>query len=116
MKKLLFVFALLGGLIYLSPSDLMAQTVNNSEVSLKTQAKIQKAKEKLAKNQASHQKAVEKLQKMRADYDKKNGAGKLSPNDIEKITKKLNKQSKAIEKLEKKRSKLEAFIAKNSLY
>jgi septal ring factor EnvC (AmiA/AmiB activator) len=114
MKKLIVAFVLLTGLIYLSPSEVMAQTVSTVQVDAKTQAKLEKAKEKLAKNKADHSKAVEKLSKMRADYDKKHSAGKLSPNDVEKITKKLGKQSKKIEKLEKSRSKLEEFIRKNS--
>ena len=114
MKKLFFALILLGGLIYLSPSEVMAQTVSTTQVDAKLQGKLDKANEKLTKNKVAHEKAVNKLNKMRADYDKKHGAGKLSPNDVEKITKKLTKQSKSIDKLEKKRSKLEAFIAKNS--
>lgn len=114
MNKLIFVFALLGGLIYLSPSEVIAQKVPTTQVDAKTQAKLEKANEKLTKNKADHEKAVEKLKKMRESYDKKNSAGKLSPNDVEKITKKIGKQSKSIEKLEKNRIKLEEFIRKNS--
>lgn len=51
---------------------------------------------------------------MRADFDKKNAAGKFSPNDVEKITKKIGKQTKSIEKIEKEMSKLEEYIRKNS--
>ena len=114
MKKLIVAFVLLAGLIYLSPSKVMAQTVSAAQVDAKTQAKIEKAKEKLAKNKDDHSKALEKLSTMRADYDKKHSAGKLSPNGVEKITKKLGNQSKKIEKLEKSISKLEKFIEKNS--
>jgi peptidoglycan hydrolase CwlO-like protein len=114
MKKLIFTFILLGGLIYLSPSEVIAQTVSTTEVDAKTQEKIQKSKEKLIKYNEDHQKGVDKLKKMRADFDKKNAAGKLSPNDVEKITKKIGKQTKSIEKIEKEISKLEEYIRKNS--
>jgi len=104
----------MGGLIYLSPSEVIAQVVNTSTVSTKTQEKIEKAKEKIEKYNEAHEKAITNLQKTRADFDKKNLAGKLSPNDVEKITKKMNKQSKSIEKLEKKIRKEKEFIQKNS--
>ncbi|PZX51815.1 hypothetical protein LV84_03573 [Algoriphagus ratkowskyi] len=114
MKKLIFTCILLGGLIYLSPAEVIAQSVSTSTVDSKTQEKLEKSKIQLEKYTESHRKAVEKLAKTREDYDKKNGAGKLSPNDVEKITKKLGKQSKSIEKLDKKIRKLEEYIRKNS--
>ncbi len=114
MKKLIYAFILLGGLIYLSPSEVMAQVVSTTTSDAKTQDKIEKSKVQLEKYKEDHRKAVEKLAKARADYDKKNAAGKLSPNDVEKITKKMGKQSKSIEKLDKKIRKLEEYIRKNS--
>lgn len=114
MKKLIFIFIFLGGLIYLSPSEVMAQTVISSTADTKTQEKVEKSKVKLEKYKEDHEKAVKKRQDLRENFEKKNSAGKLSPNDIEKITKKMEKQSKSIEKLEKKISKLEDFLKENS--
>lgn len=42
MKKLIYTFKILSGLIYLSPSEVMAQTVSTTEVDAKTQEKSQK--------------------------------------------------------------------------
>jgi len=102
MKKLICVFILLGGLTYLTPMESMAQEVVATSVDAKTLEKIEKSKEKIEKYTEQHTRAVEKLTKVRVDFDKKNAAGKLSPNDVEKATKKMGKQSKSIEKLEKK--------------
>ncbi len=114
MKKLILLFTLLVGLIYISPSELSAQTVITSGIDAKTQEKIEKAQVKIEKYKADHEKAVAKRQDLRENFEKKNSAGKLSPNDIEKITKKIDKQAKSIEKLEKKMAKLEKFIEENS--
>lgn len=114
MRKLIYVFILLGGLLYLSPSEVMAQEVSITNVDAKTQEKVEKAKVKLEKYQENHKKALEKRQDLRENFEKKNSAGKLSPNDIEKITKKIDKHSKSIEKLEKKMGKLEEYIRENS--
>ncbi|REG90511.1 hypothetical protein C8N25_1069 [Algoriphagus antarcticus] len=110
----MFVFILLGGLIYLSPSEVMAQEVITNTVDAKTQSKVEKAKVKLKNYQEHHVKAVEKSRNLRANFEKKNSAGKLSPNAVEKMTKKMEKQSKSIEKLEKKMDKLKKYIEKNS--
>tara|TARA_R110002020_G_scaffold264523_2_gene479292 strand:+ start:599 stop:946 length:348 start_codon:yes stop_codon:yes gene_type:complete len=114
MKKIIFAFILLGGLIYLSPPEIMAQEVSTSSTNVKIQQKIEKSKENLEKLNEKHQKAIQKLEKTRADFDKKNGAGKLSPNDVAKITKKLSKQTKSIEKIEKKIAKEEKFLRENT--
>ena len=114
MKKLIYSFLLVGGLIYISPDQVMAQEVITSTVDAKTQEKVEKSKEKLLKLNEDRQKAIEKLEKTRADFDKKNAAGKLSPNDVAKITKKMGKQSKSIEKIEKKIAKEEEFIKENT--
>lgn len=114
MQKLMYAFILLGGLIYLSPSEVMAQTVRTTEVNTKTQEKVEKAKVKLQQNKEDHENAIEKLSKLRADFEKKHSAGKLSPNSVEKMTNKIQKQSKSIEKFEKKMDKLEEYILKNS--
>ncbi|PZX50248.1 hypothetical protein [Algoriphagus chordae] len=115
MKKLIFVFMLLGGMMYLSSSQVIAQTVTTAtKAELKTQEKLLDSKVKLEKYEQDHEKAIEKRQDLRADFEKKNSSGKLSPNDVEKMTKKMDKQSKSIEKLEKKMDKLKKYIAENS--
>tara|TARA_R110002020_G_scaffold287003_2_gene502490 strand:- start:4272 stop:4616 length:345 start_codon:yes stop_codon:yes gene_type:complete len=114
MKKLIFTFILLGGLLYLSPSEIMAQEVNTSTADAKTQEKVEESKVKLAKYTEDHQKALEKNQELKADFEKKHASGKLSPNDVEKMTKKMDKQAKSIEKLEKKMSKLDEYIKENT--
>lgn len=114
MKKLILLFSLLVGLIYISPSELIAQTVISTGIDAKTQEKVEKAKVKIERYKETHKKAVAKRQDFRENFEKKNSAGKLSPNDIEKITKRIEKQAKSIAKLEKKMAKLEKFIEENS--
>ncbi len=114
MKKLILLFTLFVGLLYLSPSELIAQTVINTGIDSKTQEKVEKAKVKIEKYKEAHEKGVAKRQDLRENFEKKNSAGKLSPNDIEKITKRIEKHAKSIEKLEKKMAKLEKFIEENS--
>lgn len=114
MKKLILLFSLLVGLIYISPSELIAQTVISTGIDAKTQEKVEKAKVKIERYKETHKKAVAKRQDLRENFEKKNSAGKLSPNDIEKITKRIEKQAKSIAKLEKKMAKLEKFIEENS--
>lgn len=114
MKKLIFAFIITGGLVFLSLPEILAQEVSASTVDAKTQEKVEQAKKKLEKYNQDHVKEVEKRQKLRVSFEKKNSSGKLSPNDVEKMTKKMDKQAKSIEKLEKKISKLEKFIKENS--
>ena len=114
MKKLILAFLLICGAAYIKPSEVQAQEVSSTEVDDKTQAKVEKSKEQLEKYQSKRQKEIEKHDKVRAKFDSDNAAGKLSPNDADKITKKLDKQTKSIEKLEKKIAKLEEFIEENS--
>lgn len=114
MKKLLITSVFVGALFYMAPSPTFAQEISTTTVDAKTQIKIEQSKEKIQKYNEQRRKAVEKLDNMRADFDKKNLAGRLSPNDVEKIMKKINKQSKTINKLEKKIAKEEKFISRNT--
>ncbi|WP_192346562.1 hypothetical protein [Algoriphagus sp. Y33] len=114
MKKLIFVLFLLVGVVYLSPSEATAQEVSSAAVDAKVQEKVKKSIAQLEKYKGQHEKAVEKRIDLRTDFEKKNSAGKLSPNDVAKITKKIDKHSKSIEKLEKKMKKLEVYISENS--
>ncbi len=72
------------------------------------------AKVKIEKYKAALEKAVAKRQDLRENFEKKNSAGKLSPNDIEKITKRIEQHAESIEKLKKKMAKLEKYIEENS--
>ncbi|MEB2786693.1 hypothetical protein [Algoriphagus persicinus] len=114
MKKLILLFTVLVGLIFLSIPEVVAQTVSTIGIDAKTQEKVIKVKVKLIKYKEDHRKALEKRQDLREDFEKKNSAGKLSPNDIEKVTKKIDRHSRLIEKPEKKMRKLEEFIKENT--
>ncbi|MEB2778282.1 hypothetical protein SYJ56_23425 [Algoriphagus sp. D3-2-R+10] len=114
MKKLIVAIFLLGGMTHLSSTEAIAQEVSITEVNTKVQEKVEKAEAKLEKYREDHKKALEKRRDLREGFEKDNSAGKLSPNDIEKVTKKIDKHSKSIEKLEKKMGKLEEFINENS--
>ena len=114
MKNLILALTLFAGLYLVSPTISFAQEVIISSSDSKTQEKVEKSKAKLEKYKEQHTKAVEKRLDLRTSFEKKNSAGKLSPNDIGKITKKIDKQSKSIGKLEKKMKKLEDYIKKNS--
>ncbi len=113
MKKLLVLFAFLGGIYLLNPSYSYAQTTASglTKSELKQQAKIEKAKEKLQKDTIKIEKLREKHAKNLSKFQKKNSSGSLSPNDIDKMTKALGKQTKDIEKLEKDIAKLKELIA-----
>jgi hypothetical protein len=67
----------------------------------------------LGKKLEKLQKEEAKLVKTQTKFEKDNAAGKLSPNDVEKITKKISKQKKSIEGLKKDIEKLEKYIREN---
>ncbi|MDR7132152.1 hypothetical protein J2X69_004519 [Algoriphagus sp. 4150] len=114
MKKLICILFLLGGLTYLSSANAIAQEISTTAVDAKTKEKVEKSIASLEKHKVQHEKAIKKRQDLRTNFEKKNSAGKLSPNDVQKITKSMEKQSKSIGKLEKKMKKLEDYINANS--
>ncbi|MCE7058061.1 hypothetical protein LZF95_25490 [Algoriphagus sp. AGSA1] len=114
MKNLVLALTLFVGLCLVSPTISFAQEVIISSSDSKTQEKVEKSKVQLQKYTEEHQKVTEKRQSLQADFEKKRSAGKLSPNDIDKITKKINKRTKSIEKLEKKMAKLDRYIREHS--
>jgi hypothetical protein len=115
MKKWILIgIVLLAGIIT-NPMQGIAQEVKvemskAEKKAIKEDKKLQNAKIKLGKNIEKLQKAQAKLTKTRVKFEKDNATGKLSPNDIEKITKKIDKQRKSVEKLESDIDKLEEFI------
>jgi Cu/Ag efflux pump CusA len=118
MKKWILVgIVLLAGIIT-NPIQGIAQEVKvemskAEKKAIKQDKKLQDAKVKLGKNIEKLQKFEVKLTKTQVKFEKDNAAEKLSPSDVEKITKKIGKQRKSIEKLENDIEKLEKFIEEN---
>lgn len=98
------------------PINSSAQTselTKEQKADLKNTQRLQKAKIDLGKSLEKLLKEQGKLEKMRTKFERDNKAGRLSPNDVEKITKKIESKEKAIEKLEETIANLEAFIKEN---
>ena len=87
MKKLALVFGILIALTYSFGSiNSYAQTESSStKKELKEEKKIQKAKVNLEKSRLKLTKAKEKYNSNLSKFEKRNSAGKLSPNAVAKI-------------------------------
>ena len=110
-KTLLLSLIAVFGLITI-PNLASAQTSEMSKEEkkeIKSAEKLVKAKIDLGKKLEKLQKEEAKLVKTQTKFEKDNAAGKLSPNDVEKIT----KQKKSIEGLKKDIEKLEKYIREN---
>lgn len=112
MKRLSLILGILVALVFTTAGNsTFAQSESTSTKNeLKEEQKIQKAKVKLEKSKLKLSKTKDKYNSRLSKFERDNSAGRLSPNDISKITKKLEKQRKAIENLQKQIVKLESFL------
>jgi Ni/Co efflux regulator RcnB len=116
LKKLILVscLALIGVTAApLSSSAQSTEMTKEQKAELKATQQLQKAKIDLGKKLEKLIKEKAKLEKMRTKFERDNAAGRLSPNDVEKTTKKINGRVKSIERLEKDIEKLETYIKEN---
>jgi predicted ThiF/HesA family dinucleotide-utilizing enzyme len=110
MKKLIIAFALIRGLSTLMTNQVFAQEVSVEMVDLKTQEKVITAQQKLEKKEEKLTKATESFRRDLDKFEKLNSKGKLSPNDVSIMTKKLDKKAKQLKKLKEDIADLHKFI------
>lgn len=115
-KKIMLFFSLvILGLVGM-PSESFAQKgemTKEQKEALKNTQKLQKAKIDLGKSLEKLLKEQAKLEKMKIKFERDNNAGRLSPNDIDKINKKIDDKERSILKLEDTIEELEDFIREN---
>ena len=82
---------------------------------LKVQEKVRKAKVDYVNTEKAIEKENARLNSLKTKFEKDRAAGKLSPNDIDKINKRINKQTAKIKKMERKMESLKQYIHENEV-